>query len=112
MSMATDNRGRGLVDKDPNAVLDYTWNWADWLDPVSDTIASVSFVATGVTVDSSSIVDADTSDTPPVTVTDGGVRAFISGGTAGGAKPTVVCRITTAGGRIDDRTIVFNMRER
>jgi len=39
------------------------------------------------------------------------VRAWISGGTVGQAA-AATCRITTAGGRVDDRTLTFTIKER
>ena len=30
--------------KDPNATLDYTFDWSAWLTPIADTITSVTWV--------------------------------------------------------------------
>lgn len=85
--------------KDPDAVLDYIFNWGDWLDDVTDTISSHEMVPeTGITVDSSSIVSQT-------------VVAFISGGTVG-TTYRVACRIETAAGRTDDRSIYIKIKER
>ena len=87
------------IPKDPDAVLDYTFDWEDWLDDITDTISSHSMVAeTGITVDSSNIV-AKT------------VVAWISGGTVG-TTCRLACRIVTAGGRTDDRSIFIKIKER
>ena len=87
------------ITKDPDSVLDYTWDWEDWLDDITDTLSSHSLVPeTGITVDSSSIV-AKT------------VVAWISGGTAG-TTYRVACRVVTAGGRTDDRSIYIKIKER
>lgn len=84
--------------KDPDAVLDYRWDWSDWLTAITDTIESVTFVPEdGITVDSSSHTDTT-------------ATAWISGGTAGSSY-TVTCRIVTAGGRTDDRTCSFRIVE-
>ncbi len=78
--------------KDPNATLDYSFDWTAYLLPIVDTISSVSFIASsGITV---------VSQTNNTTV----ATAFVSGG-AIGATETLTCRIVTAGGRTDDRTI-------
>ena len=78
--------------KDPDAVLDYTFDWGPWLTPLLDTIASVTWIAgTGLTL------GTRTNSTTTAT-------AFVSGGTLG-TKPLLTCRITTAGGRTDDRSI-------
>jgi len=89
-------------EKDPNAVLDYKWDWAaltnengtsDWLGS-GETISSKTVTAdTGLIVDSSSLTDANTS-----------VTAWLSGGTVG-VEYNVVCHITTSDARQDDRTI-------
>lgn len=83
--------------KDPDAVLDYVWDWDAWLG--SDTISSHSIIAeSGITVDSSSTT---------TTV----VTAWLSGGTVN-TDYNVVCRIVTAGGRTDDRTSVIRIRSK
>lgn len=83
--------------KDPNARLDFGVRWTDWLD--GDTIASATWtVPTGLTVHNQS----HNSDTAYV---------WLEGGTAGSTYP-VNCRITTTGGRIDDRTIQIIVKER
>lgn len=87
------------VLKDPDAVLDYTFDWEPWLTPATDTITGVTWVPDdGLTVDSSQ----NTTTT---------ATAFISGGTAGETL-RLTCRITTAGGRTDDRTITFKIVNR
>ena len=88
------------ITKDPDAVLDYIFDWSAWLAEIVDTIASAEIVvaAEGVVCDSDSIVD----DT---------VVAWISGGTAG-ATYRVTCRIVTAGWRTDDRSIFIKIAER
>ncbi len=82
--------------KDPNAVLDYKVDWATWLS--TDTIATVAWtVPTGITQTSTS----NTTTTATI---------WLSGGTAG-TTYEIVCRITTAGGRTDDRTIGIRVEE-
>ncbi len=84
--------------KDPNAVLDYTWDWSNWL-PAGDTIASKTVTATtGLTVASSSLTTTT-------------VTAWLSGGTAGTVY-SVACKIVTVGGRTDERTIEIQVVER
>lgn len=83
--------------KDPSSVLDYEWDWTDWLD--TDTISTVSFVTTGGLV-----VDMHT-------VSEGKVTAWISGGVAK-TQGTVTCSIITAEGRHEPRTAVFDVKER
>ena len=88
------------IDKDPNAVLDYQWSWADWL-AAGEAIASHTVVAeTGITVDSS------VADSNAVTV-------WLSGGTAGESYEVTV-RVTTNNvtPRTDDRSVTFVIAER
>ena len=85
--------------KDPQAVLDYTIDWTKWLDEVSDTIATSTWtVPTGLT----KVTESNTSKLATV---------WLSGGTVG-TNYTVTNRITTAGGRTDDRSITTRGRER
>ncbi|MBK7002098.1 MAG: hypothetical protein IPH35_19700 [Rhodoferax sp.] len=85
--------------KDPDAELDFMVDWADWLEPMADTIASVAWIPdTGLTVGATAMTTTT-------------ATAFISGGTAGDTL-NVVCRVTTAGGRTDDRTITINIVNR
>ena len=91
--------GKATITKDPQAVLDYSWDWAAWLAAVSDTISSISIAAdTGLSVASSAFVG-------------GVVTAWLSGGTAG-TTYRVVCHITTAGGRQDERSVFIKVVER
>lgn len=89
---------RPSIPKDPNAVLDYTFDWTDWLDLVSDTISTKTVTGSGVTIDSSNQVG-------------GLVTAWVSGGTAD-TTATVTCKIVTTGGRTEERTIYLLVRER
>lgn len=76
--------------KDPDAVLDYGWDWSDWLG--TDTITSKTItVPTGIT---------KTTDSASSTA----VLAWLSGGTVGVTYP-VACRIVTVQGRTDERTL-------
>lgn len=85
--------------KDPSAVLDYQFDWAAWL--VNDTITGtpvITITPTGLTKDS------QTNTTAAVTV-------WLSGGTVGKTY-TVTCRIVTAGGRTDERSITIVCAQR
>ena len=89
---------RSFVE-DPDALLDYEWDWAAWLG--ADTIASHTVTAAaGLTVVSSS-------------ATSTAVTAWlrINGGSVG-ASYAVTCHIVTAAGREDDRTLTITVQER
>jgi hypothetical protein len=87
------------VNKDPDARLDFAFDWTAWLEE-DETIVSYTFeVASGdVTLD----VDAEL---------DGVVTIWLTGGTAG-TKSRVTCHIVTSVGREDDRTMSITVKER
>lgn len=86
--------------KDPDAVLDYKFDWSAWLAS-GETIDTALVVAdTGIVVDSFSIMDSATA-----------VMVWLSGGAAT-RKYIVTCRITTSAGRIDDRSMIVTVAER
>ena len=83
--------------KDPNAVLDYSVDWAKWL--AGDEIATSDWtVPVGLT---------KVSDTKTTTKT----TAWLSGGAADQSY-TVTNRITTTGGRTEDRSFILKVEER
>lgn len=90
---------RPTIDKDVNALLDYSWDWSAWLG--TDTIQSqVVTVEAGLTMNSSSFSGAK-------------VTAFISGGgTNLGATKRATCKITTTGGRVEERSIYLKIVQR
>jgi hypothetical protein len=84
--------------KDPSAVLDYVFDWTEWLATV-ETITDHTITAdTGITVDSSA-------------ESDGKVTVWLSGGTAG-INYKVACLITTTAGRTDERTLWIRVVDR
>lgn len=98
-TFAVSSSGKVSIVKDPDAILDYTWDWTAYLDLYTDVIASHSFIVdTGITVNSHFVNGAL-------------VTAFVSGGTDGN-EYALVCRIVTTGGRTDDRTIYLKIKEK
>lgn len=86
-----------IFTKDPDAYLDYVWDWSEWLG--EDVIAGHDVTATdGITVESS-------------TATTTAVTVWLSGGTVGQTY-SVTVTIDTAAGRSDDRTSRFRVRAR
>jgi hypothetical protein len=85
------------LTKLPNAVLDYSFTWADWLIG-GDTIATASCVVddTDVTVNSCTVVANGTV-----------VVVWLGGGTAG-ERYHVTVTVVTAQGRTDSRTTVID----
>lgn len=88
--------------KDPDAKLPFSVDWSLWLANEGDTAADVTWlVPTGLIKESS----------PAPILVAGKATVWLSGGTAG-TNYSVTCRLTTAGGRIDDRTIKVHVRSR
>lgn len=85
-------------EKDPSAVLDWKFNWTNWLS-AAETISSAT-----VTVESGLTKDSESNDTTTVTV-------WLSGGTLGETYE-VTCRVTTNQGRTDERTIGIRVTDR
>lgn len=78
----------------PAAKLDYAFDWAPLLAEASDDIhGTPQVLGTGCAVSGVRVV--------------GDAVAFWAEGVSEGATATVTCRIVTAGGRIDDRTLVL-----
>ena len=98
-----------IFSKDPNAVLDYKFDWkaltnengdSDWLDSGETISTKTVTVDDGITKDSDALADTNTS-----------VTVWLSGGTAG-ADYEVSCKIVTSDKRTDERTIKIQVRER
>jgi len=90
------------VLKDPNAKLPFTMDWSAWLLAENDTALSAAWtVPTGLVRESS----------PAESLVDDKATIWLSGGTAG-VIYEVMCRLTTVGGRVDDRTLQIRIQER
>lgn len=83
--------------KDPNAVLDYAVDWSRWL--AGDEIATSTW-----TVPAGLTKLGDSTTTTRATV-------WLAGGTVGQSY-TVTNRITTAGGRTEERSFIIRVEER
>lgn len=85
------------IAKNKDASLPYTLDWSAWLG--ADTISAVTWtVPAGLT-------KASQTNTPTT------ASAVLSAGTAGTAYQ-VGCKITTAAGLVDERTIEIRVEER
>lgn len=86
--------------KDPDAKLDYTRDWSAWLAAAGDDTIDTStwIVPAGLTAGAESQTDTSTT-------------IWLSGGTVG-ERYSVTNRVTTTGGRIDDRTFTIDIRQR
>lgn len=89
---------KGFV-KDPDATLDYGFDWSLWLG--TDTIAiSEWIVPSALTI----VPGSETAD-------DTKTKCFISGGVAG-TNYTVTNKITTTGQRIEERSFELYVEQR
>jgi len=84
--------------KDPDATLDYGFDWSQWLQIGESLYSFVVSATTGITVASSAS-------------TTGSVIVWLSGGTSG-SRYDIACKITTTDNRIDERTIRIDVRNR
>lgn len=84
--------------KDPSAVLDYGFDWSDYLITGETITASTWTVPTGLVEDSNEIADTST-------------KVWISSGTLG-EQYTVANKITTTDGRIDERSLTIIVEDR
>ncbi len=92
---------RPWIAKDPDATLDYSFDWGEWL-AAGESISSYSVTVDGVTKQSDSRSGSV-------------VTAWVSGGVATpGSVATITCQVTTdsSPARTDQRTIYLKIRER
>ena len=87
-----------IVAKDPDGVIDWRWEWEDWLSAGDSISSHTATPAVGITVDSS-------------TINGTGIDVVLSGGTAGTSYDVTV-QITTAAGLVDDRTVTLEVAEK
>jgi hypothetical protein len=85
--------------KDPDAILDYGFDWTSWLDSGETIVSAVWTVATGLT-------KVRQQDADKVTI------VWLSGGTADATPYSVACKITTTLGRTDERTMYIQVIQR
>ena len=86
--------------KDPNAVLDYGFDWSDWLQSGETIVTSTWINPDGITINSSSSLTEST-------------VAWISGGTAGKTY-RLTNRVVTSNSpaRTEDRTLTIEVQDR
>lgn len=84
---------------DPNARLDYAFDWTPWLED-------------GETIDEATVTPEDgvTIDGDP-DITDGLVTVWLHEGQLGKA-PLVTCHVVTSAGREDDRSLRVTVQQR
>lgn len=95
----TGGPAKPTIDKDPDAVLDYSFDFAPWLTPLSDTIASADFILETPLEEDRRVVETLTA------------VVWLKGGVPGSTH-RATCRITTTAGRVDDRSIFLKIKQR
>jgi len=92
-----------LGTKDPDSKLDYTIDWSRYLYNLGGDIINQSewLVTDG---------DVQIVTSPAPSYTDDTATVWLEGGTVG-TSCTITNRITTAGGRIEDRSFVLTISE-
>lgn len=84
--------------KDPDATLDWIFDWSQWLGATETISASVMTASPGIVLDSSSFSVST-------------ATAWVSGGSEGRVYQ-VSNKITTDQGRIDERSITIRVTNR
>jgi len=79
--------------KDPDSIIDYGVDWSNWLATGETITSSAWIVPAGLTNDS----DSNTSTATAI---------FLSGGTSG-TTYELTNRVTTSGGRTEDRSMLI-----
>jgi len=92
--------------KDPAAILDYTFDWFDWLK--GEQVRGIAqpddaIIAHTVTATNGLQITNTTADSNSVT-------AWVAGGTAGQVH-SITCKIQTQLGRTDERTMRIRIEE-
>jgi hypothetical protein len=90
--------------KDPDAVLDYAFDWTAWLaagETVTDAAVTIGGPDAVLTIAAGK----------PAPAAGSVVTVWLAGGTIGNDYG-VVAHITTSAGREDDRTITIKVRQR
>ena len=95
----TGGPAKPTIEKDPDALLDYSFDLAAWLAPLGDTLQSATFLLDPPLLEESASVAATTA------------VVWISGG-APGEVHRVTCRFVTTGGRRDDRSIYLKIKDK
>lgn len=98
-----DNEGT-LIDKDPEAALDYLISWSEWL-PGGDTISTSSWSVEAISGDGDPLTSTSDGNTDTTTTVN------LSGGTTGNIYK-VYNTVTTNGGLTDRRYFRVKVKAR
>lgn len=96
---------RPSIEIDPDAILDYTFDWTDWLDGVSDIFDTmpvpppVVITASNITIDSFDVSGKK-------------IIVWLSSAICDKGTVSCTCQIRTAAGRTEQRTMYFTVIQR
>lgn len=111
-SVANTNPAKPIIVKDPDAILDYLWDWTEWLAGNFDLVGSPTVETDVITSFEVFAVGSPAPIEVGTLAQQGGlIVAFLAGGDLG-QMHQVTCRVHTAGGRTDDRSIWLKIRTR
>lgn len=89
----------GKFEKQPADVLDYDFDYSDWLDDRADSIATATVVADRAGISVTNVAHAF-----------GVVKAYVAGGT-NGQSYKLTCTVITAGGRTKQAEMTIKIKE-
>ena len=92
-------------EKQPAEYKDYDIDYSKWLTPADDVISSVTATVTSTTEDSPTLEVDNIQNTVYV------AKLWLANGTVG-VKYKVTVLMTSAGGRIDESELIFNIKDR
>jgi hypothetical protein len=98
-----------LYIKDPDAVLDFAFDWKPKTNLVTG--ATSDWLATGETISSYTVTVSSGITKASDSQASGKVTVWLSGGTAG-TWYTVACKIVTSASRTDERTMQIQVKNR
>lgn len=91
-----------MPPKDPEAILDYQFDWRQWMQPDEVIVGNPVVTAEGLNLNPNGHFTL---------VINNVVTFWLSGGISGGEYP-VSCLITTNQGRTDERSFILNVTPR
>jgi len=106
--------GKATILKDPEADLDYIFDWSAWLADDGDTINTVAselFNSDFTAIDASDTFGLSNAHGTNPSISGQTVVFWLKGGTIGN-KYAIRSKITTISGRIDVRTFYVSIKDR
>lgn len=101
------NPAKPTIVKDPDAILDYSQDWTSWLADETDTIVAATMVFPTV----GTLLTLDPAHSAAIVTGGTVVTAWLKGGNPGTTEQATF-HITTAAGRVDDRSIFLKIKDR